>query len=352
MGLTSQSIAKGISIRYNLTMQMQNNWGMIGHEWAVDLLRGHLINKRIRHAYLITGPRGVGRRTLALRMTQGLNCPQPIAPGIPCGECHTCKRLERMQHPDLLVVQPEEAGSILKVEQLRALQSGLSLSPYEAPYKVALLLHFEAANPNAANALLKTLEEPPEKVILFLTAQDAESLLPTIVSRCELIRLRPLNLEKTHQELQKHWGIPDEEARLLAHITNGCPGAARKLHQQPERLQQRRERLDDLQQLLRANRVERFQYTENLAKDRAALFETVRIWQTLWRDVLLRASGSSAPLTNLDWAEPIQQLAETLGIETAQTILQHLEQTRSRLEHYTNPRLTAEVLMLNLPRLG
>ncbi len=332
-------------------MQMSENWGLIGHEWAVNLLRGHLVNKRVRHAYLITGPRGVGRRTLALRMTQGLNCPQPLAPGIPCGACSTCQRIERMQHPDLLPIQAEGEGGMLKVEQIRELQRGLSLTPYEAPHKIALLLHFEKANASAANALLKTLEEPPPKVILFLTALDGEALLPTITSRCELIRLRPLSYNIVAEGLQTQWGIPAGEARLLAHIANGCPGAAIRLHTEEDARKQRRSHLEELQQVLRQNRVQRFHYAEKVAQDRLALKLTLLNWLSLWRDILLQASGSGAQLTNLDEAEFIQQAAHTFGRQVAARAVQHLTRSITLLEQNVNARLTTEALLLQLPHL-
>ncbi len=332
-------------------MQISENWGLIGHEWAVTLLRGHLVNQRVRHAYLITGPRGVGRRTLALRMTQGLNCPHPTAPGIPCGACSTCQRIERMQHPDLLLLQAEGESGTLKVEQIRELQRGLSLTPYEAPYKVALLLDFEKANASAANALLKTLEEPPPKVILFLTALDGETLLPTITSRCELIRLRPLPYQVVAEGLQNRQGIPGEEARLLAHIANGCPGAALRLHAEETTRQQRRQHLEELQEVLRQNRVQRFHYAEKVSQDRLALKRTLLSWLSLWRDILLQASGAGAPLTNLDETEFIRQSARALGRQAAARAVQHISRTITLLEQNVNARLAAEALLLQLPRL-
>ncbi len=132
------------------------HWDMLGHEWAVNLLREHVAQGNFRHAYLITGPQGVGRRTLALRFAQALNCPQPLSPGEPCRTCRTCTQIENMQHPDLAIVQAERAGSVLKVDQVRELLPSLSLAPYQANYRVALFLRFEEANQNAANALLKT----------------------------------------------------------------------------------------------------------------------------------------------------------------------------------------------------
>jgi DNA polymerase III subunit delta' len=134
-----------------------SNWDLLGHGWAIQLLKEHIIKQRMRHAYLLTGPAGVGRRTLALRFAQALNCPQPAASGVPCRSCRTCRLLENSQHPDLAVVQAEQVEGTLKVDQVRELQRSLALSPYEAKYRIALLLRFEEAHPSAANALLKTL---------------------------------------------------------------------------------------------------------------------------------------------------------------------------------------------------
>jgi DNA polymerase-3 subunit delta' len=332
-------------------MKPEQNWGMLGHEWAVRLLKGQFAHQRVRHAYLITGPEGVGRRTLALRFAQALNCPEASTAGEPCHQCRTCKRIEGMQHPDLAVVQAEEIGGSLKVEQIRELQHGLSLAPYEADYRVALLLRFEEATTSAANALLKTLEEPPEQVVLLLTARDADSLLPTIVSRCEVIRLRPLAIEQVSQGLQSRWDVPAEEAAMLAHVAAGRPGYALQLHRDQDQLEDRQAWLDEHQRLLHATRVKRFLAAEALAKDRAKLQAILLIWLSYWRDIMLRAHGSSAPLVNIDREEEINQLAKTLEPAATEKIVADLERTRERLNRYTNTRLTLEVLMLNLPQV-
>jgi DNA polymerase III subunit delta' len=333
-----------------MTMELTLNWGLLGHEWAVDLLQSHLINQRARHAYLITGPQGVGRRTLAIRLAQALNCSQSKGPAIPCGECRACRLIEKAQHPDFSVVQGED-GQVLKVDQIRELQHALSLTPYEALYKIALLLRFEEANPNAANALLKTLEEPPPQVILILTASDAESLLPTILSRCEVIRLRPLSIGQVSEGLQTHWGLPAEEATLYAHLSGGRPGLAQKLSENPEMLEQRKNQLEELHQLLSASRVERFSYAEECSKDKVILQSTLQTWLTLWRDIMLRVAGSSTPLTNIDRQDEINSLAGQIDLATAQKTVHQLERSMSQIERYVNPRLVTEVLMLDLPQL-
>ena len=221
-------------------MENAPHWGLIGHEWAVQLLREHVASGQVRPAYLFTGPRGVGRRTLALRLAQAINCEQPSAPGEPCRACRACTHLEAMQHPDLHIVQAEREGGFLKVDQIRELQRGLSLHPYEAKKRIALLLRFEEARRDeAANILLKTLEEPPALVTLLLTAESPERLLPTIVSRCEVLRLRPAPLPAVAGALESQWGLEPERARLLAHISAGRPGYALRLSQDAALLEQR-----------------------------------------------------------------------------------------------------------------
>ena len=327
-------------------------WDMLGHEWAVNLLQQHVAQSTFRHAYLFTGPQGTGRRTLALRFAQALNCLQPPVPGVPCQGCSACQRIERMQHPDLAVVQAEAVGGTLKVDQVRELQHSLALAPYEARYRVALLLRFEEAHPSAANALLKTLEEPPPNVVLLLTAESAESLLPTIVSRCEVMRLRPLSIDSVRQGLQDRWGLPEDEARLMAHLSGGRPGYALELHDTPASLGLRQRWLDEHRRLLAAGRVERFAFSERYWRDKTQLRQLLLVWLSLWRDVLLRASGASAPLANLDRADEIEALAGSLGIQAASSAMAALQRTLDLIDRNINPRLAMDVLLLDLPRVS
>jgi DNA polymerase III subunit delta' len=329
------------------------NWSLLGHEWAVDLLSQHVAQGQVRHAYLLTGPQGVGRRTLALRLAQALNCPQPTAPGQPCLKCSTCQRIQKMAYTDLSLVQAEVAGGTLKVEQVRELQHALSLAPYEGRYRVALLLRFEEAHPSAANALLKTLEEPSPQVVLVLTAESAESLLPTIVSRCEVLRLRPLSLEDLAAGLQTIYGVKAERAELLAHLSAGRPGVALRLHTNPEEMDQRQEWLDDLYRLIASNRVKRFAYLLPLSKkeEKEKLYNILLTWLSFWRDVLLKTTGAEAALLNPDWEPEMQDIASRLDVASARGAVSAIERTLDQLDRNINTRLAGEVLMLDLPRL-
>jgi DNA polymerase-3 subunit delta' len=335
---------------------MADNWNLLGHEWAVDMLRQHTAHDEIRHAYLFCGPPGLGRRTLALRLAQALNCTKPLAPGVPCGLCRDCKQIEAMQHPDMNVIQaldgdnlPKEGGT-LKVDQIREVQRSLSLKPYQAKYRVALFLRFQEANDNAANALLKTLEEAPAHAILLLTADTPEQLLPTIISRCEILRLRPLPIEAVVADLI-YRGVDEERARLLAHISGGRPGYARRLVDDVTLLEKRDERLNDLQALLPAPRVEKFSYADKLSKDKDAMRQAIIIWLSYWRDVMLRVAGAETPLINVDRNMEIEFLAGRLNLSTARRVVSDLENALEKMDRNVNSRLLAEVLLMDWPKV-
>jgi len=332
------------------------SWSVLGHTWAADMLQQQIARGMLRHAYLFSGPEGVGRRTLALRFAQAINCPQSAQPGQPCGVCRTCRQIEAMQHADLMVVQSESEGEALKVNQVRDLQRNLALAPYESAYRVALLLRMEEATAGAQNALLKTLEEPNPRVVLLLTADEPENLLPTVASRCELLRLRPMPLEELAGALISLNGLDAERAHLIAHIAAGRPGYAMRLIADESLLAARDAWLSDLFSLLGAKQRERLAYSQKLAKGReradarADLRDGLAHWLSLWRDVLLTASQSNAPLTNLDCQKQIEELAGMVGQRTSAQAVMRLEHACARLAN-ANLQLMLDNLLLEWPRL-
>jgi DNA polymerase-3 subunit delta' len=329
---------------------MNNNWNLVGHEWAVDMLKKHIVNGTTRHAYLFAGPPGVGRRTLALRFAQALNCQKPVEAGVPCGECRDCKQIAAMQHADLSVVKAETEGGTLKVDQIREARRTLVLKPYQANYRVALFLRFHEANDNAANALLKTLEEAPSYAVLILTADNPEQLLPTIVSRCEVLRLRPLRVDDVQRELESR-GLETSNAKLVAHISGGRFGYALGMIEDEALLARREERLNDLQNLISASRVEKFAYADKLSKDKETMRQAILIWLSYWRDVMLRSARAEMPLVNVDRNIEIEDLAGKLDLSTARTVVCRLEEALEKMEKNVNARLLAEVLLLDLPNV-
>lgn len=336
---------------------MTDNWNLLGHDWAVDMLRRHIATGEARHAYLFAGPAGLGRRSLALAFARALNCANPPAPGESCGQCRDCKQIAAMAHPDLTIIEPTIPNpdnrkelipalyGEIRISQIRELQRTINLKPYQSHYRPVICLRFNQANIEASNAFLKTLEEPPAHVILLLTADNPESLLPTIVSRCEVLRLRPLPLEQVEKELERR-GAESSQASLIAHISGGRPGYAFRLLEDRSLLEFRSQRLDDLQKLLSASRVEKFAYAEKLAKEKDGMRQVLLVWLSYWRDVLLRAAQADSPLANLDRAEEIEALAKKLDLPAARQRVTETERALQQIGRNVNTRLLAEVLLL------
>ncbi len=329
---------------------MNSNWDLVGHEWAVDMLKKHVVNGTTRHAYLFCGPPGLGRRTLALRFAQALNCTTPIEAGIPCGQCRDCKQIEAMQHADLTIIQAESEGGTMKVDQIREARRTLTLKPYQSKYRVSIFLRFQEANDSASNALLKTLEEAPSYAVLILTADNPEQLLPTIISRCEVLRLRPLSIAEVKRDLESR-GVESERARLIAHISSGRPGYARQLVENDVLLDKREERLNDLLALLPASRVEKFSYADKLSKDKDSMRQAILFWLSYWRDVMLRTAQAESPLVNIDRNMEIEDLASRMDLSSARLVVSGLENALEKMDRNVNSRMLAEVLLLDLPKV-
>ena len=319
-------------------------WQVVGHEWAVDLLKRALASERVAHAYLFTGPPHVGKRSLALNFAQALNC---LNEDKPCGQCLACNKIAHGNHPDVQVVEGE--GRTLKIDQMRTLRHEAALSPLEGRWKVYIIQQMEQATAEAANCLLKTLEEPPSSVILVLTASEAEALLPTIVSRCQVFNLRPLATETVQESLQERWGVDAERAQLLARLSDGRLGWAVAASQDNNILVRREKHVDEMVELMGQGRVERLEYAQQLSSNPEATPELLHLWLSWWRDLLLKASGSSAGVINMDRENTLKNQAQRYSLGQVRNFVEALRTAVWRLEHNANTRLTLEVLMLSLP---
>ncbi len=196
---------------------------IVGQERALAILSSALRSGRISQAYLFVGPEGVGRETTAYSFFWHLLCEKKEA----CGDCLPCLKFLRGVHPDLHILKP--AGKSIKIEQIRELEARLQLHPVESPYRLVLLPKAESLTREAGNALLKSLEEPPPQTVFILIAQNPEALLPTIVSRCQLLRFRPLSRSQVERLLVKRFQKLPEEASGLSFLCEGSIGRALKL---------------------------------------------------------------------------------------------------------------------------
>ncbi|MEA3406965.1 MAG: DNA polymerase III subunit delta' [Chloroflexota bacterium] len=315
-------------------------WTTIGHEWAVDYLRGAIKSQHISHAYLFTGPANIGKTHLAREMAAALNCLGDVPP---CGTCSACIKTERGTHPDVTIVEPE--GGRLKIDQVRELQHTLSLSPVEGRWRVCIITDFQKATTEAANALLKSLEEPPSRVVLLLTATDADLLLPTIVSRCQVLALRPVPLARLEKALRERLNGDEERARLIARLSAGQVGWALSAIEEGNRLEKRREHMETLLELLGQGRAARIQAAERLSKA-GDLVEIIKLWQGWWRDLLLVSSNCEDLVVNIDFLDSLRQIAQQYAFVEAEAAVRDLEATLEQLDRNVNARLALEVLLL------
>lgn len=196
---------------------------LLGQQRAKSLLERSLLSGRIAHAYLFRGPGGVGKKLFAAAMAKALNC-RSLGPASACDTCVSCRKYISGSHPDYLVESPEKEA--IKIERIRELTKSLSYPPYESERRVIVLENVHTMRAEAANSLLKTLEEPPPGNVLILTAETSKNVLPTISSRCQVIPFFPLSVMETARILDRGHGIAEEQAQLLARLAEGSPGKA------------------------------------------------------------------------------------------------------------------------------
>lgn len=342
-------------------------WGLFGQRREVEALARSVAEGRHAHAYLFAGPPQSGKGTLARRLAQALNCEAPVeidGAVTPCGGCRACRHIEAGKHPDVEVVaaggmcgEPDhdhrkDNSRDIKICQVRALGSRLSLSPFEGRFRVVIVDPAEALNVYAADAFLKTLEEPPDSVVIILLSAKEELLLETVRSRLRRVELRPLPVDDLEQVLVAR-GAEPAEAAAVARLSRGCAGWALNAVADREMLEARAKQLDEIAALGVAGRYERFAYAAGLAgrwmRDRAGVAAALAAWTGWWRDVLLAAAGSERSILNVDRMEQIRNAAAGVRVGDAAAFVQALRDARGQLEENANARLALEVLMLRFP---
>ncbi len=331
-------------------------WKTHGQEHLTAALDRALLEERLAHAYLLTGLVGVGKATLAIEMAQAVNC---VEQQRPCGECQQCQRIQRGIHSDVQFVVPtedERTGRLrteIGIDQVRAMERSAALGPYEGKYRVFIIEGGERLSTEAANALLKMMEEPPPKVLILLTAVNEEALLPTLLSRCQRLELRRLPEERLADILSLEHGVAPDDASLLARLSGGRLGWAVAAATDPKVLEQRQQRLDDVLSAVDGGLERRFQYAQELAfqygRDRAAVQEALSLWLAWWRDMLMLKEEVAELVAGPDWRESLEARAGRFSAEQVAGVVREVVATQERLEHNAIPRITLDVLMLTLP---
>lgn len=332
-------------------MTTTHHWEVYGHDWAAEFIRKSMAHDRIRQSYLITGPPNIGKTQFANTFAMALNCEHPDMLARPCYECRSCRLVMSGNHPDLVYSELDANTGALKIEEIRSVMQRIALKPYQSRYRIALIGDFDHALERSQDAFLKTLEEPPPHAMILLMTQSLEGIMPTILSRCQVISLRPVAADDLTAVLIERYGAEEAQAKLLARISSGRIGWAIRALREPSVLEDRTAALSLLEDIVRMNRFERFKTAEALSKDKASMLATLELWQTYWRDITLLLHDARVKVCNIDREVAMQQLAYDVDMAQALYALKATQSAIKTLQTNANPRMLAEVLLLDYPGL-
>lgn len=324
---------------------------LIGHQRIWEFLTRSVRQGRLAHAYLFAGPGQVGKTTLAREWAKWQLCEQPKGE-VACGQCRQCLAIERGQNPDLIILSPavEEKDGIVKtseisIKEARELQRQLSLFPYSAKRKIAIIEEAATMSGEAANALLKTLEEPSSQSLIILISSNWQSILPTIISRCQLIKFS-LVPEKEIVAGLKKLSVRENIISEAVNLAAGKAGRAIRLAQEPELLAEQKKVAGEFVRILQSPLASRWEAAKVLAQDPGKAQETLGYWLLWLRDRILEQSGrGNLIISKLDDEKYFNKYA----VGSLLAVCREIQKTRNILNNSSfNARLALEVLMTKI----
>jgi DNA polymerase-3 subunit delta' len=337
---------------------------IIGQEKALRFLKKALAREKLSHAYLFVGVPGIGKTTTAIALARAINCLEERRDD-GCGRCTTCRQFAAGTFVDLQIVRPE--GHVIKIEQIREIDRFMSFKAFSGRYRVVVLKQAETMSPEAANAFLKTLEEPPPGNLLILNVAEPLNLLPTILSRCQQVLFNPVPAPLISRWLAEKHGVDQERADLLAKLSDGSFGKALSM-EQGGFLEKRHKYIDHLMSLREISEPEvlelALQYTGKERKkdqeerkggkrEKDEILILISVWKSWYRDILLaKYDGSPALLINQDLLSELKKVSRDFTIENMVTSLLALDRAESDFHHSRNLDLMMETLMLSLRKLA
>jgi len=337
-------------------------WQTLGQEDLIALFEKAFKKKNLSHAYLLTGPVHIGKTTLAYDLARAFNC---TGANPPCGMCDSCQRTTKRIHTDVIEIgldiipdgkkTDSKTRTEIGIDEIKNLQNMASLPPFEGRHKIFIINGVDRISADAANRLLKTLEEPFPGVILILLASEENKILPTIISRCQRIRLKPVRQNKIFDMLQTAYNVEPEKAKLLSRLSRGCPGLAISAAGDENSVSQRNKIIDESMFLLGANLDERFSYIAMLesrhrnSEWRRTSEQLLDTWISWWRDVLLVKSNCEDDIVNLDYVPHLGEYARKLSVKEIKSFIANLTGSLELVSKNANIRLVLEVLMFDMP---
>jgi DNA polymerase-3 subunit delta' len=312
---------------------------ILGQDNCLAVLRRSLATGRTAHAYLFEGIEGCGKKKTALAFIEAIFCGRDEG----CGSCPSCRKIAKLQHPDLHLVEPD--GDFIKIDQVRQLQRELSFRPFEAPRKACIIDDADRLNPASGNALLKTLEEPPGSALIILVTANADAVLPTIRSRCQRLHF-PALPQKTVEEFLVKTGCAPETARIAAALAGGSLKKGIEISAD-EALADRKDVLERIGSLSTREITPLFAAAEELAENKDKALETLDLLAAYLRDILL-TQGGSPEVINGDLLPLIERNAGQYSSEEVMERIGRVFEARYALQRNVNPRLALEVLFMRL----
>lgn len=315
-----------------------------GQENAIHILQCAIKNNHIAHAYLFTGPEGTGKKMAALALAQYLNCEAPDARTLhSCGHCPSCIQAAAGSHPDIMMLEPD--GASIKIEQIRSLLSKVSLRNYESAYKVAILNDAHLMTEQAANCLLKTLEEPTDNTVFILVTAQVQNLPITILSRCQQIQFQLLPPALIQDILQQLYPERQSQIGLMAALAKGSVHTAEELLANEEISTARQNFYQLLTKLATTTPAQIIGWCEQWDKNKKMVKSLLELGQLWYHDVLLGSTAKQWELMmNQDYLAVLkwQQIAP----EQLLIILQYFRTGMAQLESNASPRLVLEIVLL------
>lgn len=321
---------------------------IVGQEKAVNILLKSLKEYNVSPSYIFIGSEGVGKKFTAIEFAKTINCLSLNNNLESCNTCNTCNKINKQCCPDLKIVEPIK-GSI-RIEQIRELRREIDLKPFENRKKIYIIDNAEKMTIEASNCLLKTIEEPPDYAILILICMNIDSILPTIISRCQLIKFRLIDSSKIRKILLKKIDLEESKAELVSRLARGSIGRAFKLISDKEYFDRREKLLDYLTKILPGKYDSNFFINiEKILTDISEMDEILEIILLWYRDILVvKKLGDQKYIVNSDKVEALNEKSRVYSQKILIDILDYIEQIQEFIKKNINRRLVSERLYLKM----
>lgn len=320
---------------------------IVGQEQIKEHMQNAIQMNKVSHAYIIQGELGAGKEFIAKIFSKALQCEKGAIE--PCEECRSCKQIESKNHPDVIWVSHEKPNSIGVEDIRKQVNHDMDIKPYYGPKKIYIINECEKMTVQAQNALLKTLEEPPAYGIILLLTSNADALLPTILSRCVVLHMRPVEDSRIEEFLMNHLQIPDYKAKVCAAFARGNMGKAKALAESEDFDHIKEEAVSLLKyvhDMEISEIVSAIKKINDYKLDVNNYLDIISVW---YRDILLfKATKDVNRLIFNEEIQYIKKIASRSSYEGIENILESLDKAQLRLSANVNFELTMELLFLTI----